>query len=82
MDMEGLMQYVDEEYKNKLRKLIALKATVVEKYLHQRDEQLHGWIINLFEYVASSEQNLLANKADISMLNEFFLKILYAKTNH
>ena len=82
MDIEGLMQYVEEEHKIKLRELIALKATVGEKYLHQRDEGLHCWIIDLFEYAAASEQNLLANKTDISMLNEFFLKMLYAKANH
>ncbi len=82
MDIEGLMLYVEDDYKSKLRELIALKATVGEKYLHKRDEQLHGWIINLFNYTAVSEQNLLANKADISMLNEFFLKMLYAKANH
>ena len=34
MHLEGLMKYVDEGTKNELRKLIGLKATVGEKYLH------------------------------------------------
>lgn len=82
MDIESLMQYIDEEHANQLRKLIALKATVGEKYLHQKDEQLNSWIINLFEYAGASKQNLLVNKADMSMLNEFFLKTLYANADH
>jgi uncharacterized protein len=82
MDIEGLMQYTDEGHANQLRKLIALKATVGEKYLHQKDDQLNSWIINLFEYVEAGKQNLLANKADMTMLNEFFLKTLYANPHH
>jgi hypothetical protein len=82
MDIEGLMQYIDEEHANQLRQLIALKATVGEKYLHRKDEQLNSWIINLFEYAEASKQNLLANKADMTMLNEFFLKTLYANADH
>ena len=82
MDIEGLMQYTDEGHANQLRKLIALKATVGEKYLHQKDEQLNSWIINLFEYAEASKENLKANKADMTMLNEFFLKKLYANANH
>ncbi len=82
MDIEGLMQYIDEEHANQLRQLIALKATVGEKYLHQKDEQLNSWIIKLFDYAEASKQNLPANKADMSMLNEFFLKTLYANADH
>jgi uncharacterized protein len=82
MDIEGLMQYIDEEHANQLRQLIALKGTVGEKYLHQKDEQLNSWIINLFEYAEASKQNLPANKADMTMLNEFFLKTLYANADH
>ena len=82
MDIEGLMLYIDEDHANQLRKLIALKATVGEKYLHQKDEQLSSWIINLFEYLEASKQNLMANKADMNMLNEFFLKTLYANSDH
>jgi uncharacterized protein len=82
MDIEGLMKYIGEDHVNQLRKLIALKATVGEKYLHRKDEQLNGWIINLFEYAEASKQNLQANKADMTMLNEFFLKTLYANADH
>ena len=82
MDIEGLMKYIDEEHANQLRQLIALKATVGEKYLHQKDEQLNSWIINLFDYAEASKQSLPANKADMTMLNEFFLKTLYANAYH
>jgi uncharacterized protein len=82
MHIEGLMQYISEEYKEKLRNLITLKATVGEKYLHQKDEKLNEWILHLFEYIEAGKENLTVNKADMSLLNEFFLKILYAKANH
>jgi len=82
MHIEGLMQYVDETYKERLRTLIALKATVGEKYLHKKDETLNEWILNLFENIEESKNSLTVNKADMSLLNEFFLKMLYAKTDH
>jgi uncharacterized protein len=81
MDIEGLMQYVDDEYKDSLRKLIKLKATVGEKYLHQKDEKMNDQIMNLFEYIEASKENLAANRKDMSLLNEFFLKMLYAKVD-
>jgi uncharacterized protein len=82
MHIEGLMQYIDDDYKERLRNLIALKATVGEKYLHQKDEKLNEWILYLFEYIEAEKGNLLVNKADMGLLNEFFLKTLYAKANH
>jgi uncharacterized protein len=82
MHIEGLMQYIDDGYKERLRNLIALKATVGEKYLHQKDEKLNEWILHLFEYIEAGKENLTVNKADMSLLNEFFLKTLYAKANH
>lgn len=82
MHIEGLMKYVENEYKERLRDLIKLKATVGEKYLHPKDEKLNTWIESLVEYIESEKSKLTVNKADIGLLNEFFLKMLYAKANH
>jgi predicted nucleotidyltransferase len=82
MHIEGLMKYVEEEYKERLRELIVLKATVGEKYLHKKEEQLNEWILSLFEYIEAGKENLAVNNADMGLLNEFFLKMLYAKANN
>ncbi len=82
MDIEGLMKYVEKEYKERLRILIALKATVGEKYLHKKDVKLNEWILSLFEYIEAGKEKLAVNKADIGLLNDFFLKMLYAKADH
>ena len=82
MHIEGLMKYVEEEYKERLRALIALKATVGEKYLHKKDEKLNEWILVLFEFIEAGKANLAVNNADMVSLNEFFLKMLYAKADH
>lgn len=82
MHIEGLMQYIDDEYKDWLRALIKLKETVSEKYLHQKDEKLNEWILNLFEDVDAAKDSIPVNKAEMSLLNEFFLKMLYAKADH
>ena len=82
MHIEGLMKYVEEEYKEKLRILIAMKATVGEKYLHKKDERLNEWILSLFEYIEAGKEKLPVNNTDMGLLNDFFLKMLYAKANH
>jgi uncharacterized protein len=82
MHIEGLMKYVEEEYKERLRNLIKLKATVGEKYLHPKDSTLNAWIMGLFEFIEAGKTNLVVNKADTGLLNEFFLKMLYAKADN
>jgi uncharacterized protein len=82
MEIEGLMKYIDEDFKDELRKLIVLKGTVGEKYFHKKDDKLNERILNLFEMIELSKENLVANKVDMSLLNEFFLKMLYAEANH
>lgn len=81
MHIEGLMKYVGDEYKERLRELIKLKATVGEKYLHPKDEILNAWITGLIELIEAGKANLPVNKTDTGLLNEFFLKMLYAKAN-
>jgi predicted nucleotidyltransferase len=82
MHMEGLMQYVSDDIRNKLRALIELKKGVGEKYLHQKDEMLNEWILGLFQLLELSGNSLGISKTDMSLLNKFFLKMLYAETDH
>jgi uncharacterized protein len=82
MHIEGLMNYVDEEYKEKLRTLIALKASVGETYLHKSDRNLNEWIMSLFNYIEARKKKLATNNGNMELLNEFFLKMVYAKANN
>jgi predicted nucleotidyltransferase len=81
MHIELLMKYVEDENNERLRDLIKLKATVGEKYLHLKDEKINAWIVSLFEFIKEGEENLVVNKADTKLLNEFFLKMLYGKAD-
>jgi len=76
MDIEGLMTLINAEMRDELRALIKLKAGVDEKYLHQKDESLNEWIIELFELLEHSKNNLGVGKKDNSLLNDFFLKMV------
>ena len=82
MEIEGLMKYIDDDFKDELRTLIVLKGAVAEKHLYRREDKLNERILNLFELIESSKESLVANKADMSLLNEFFLKMLYAEANY
>ena len=76
MDIEGLMTLIDEKRREQIRNLIKLKAGVDEKYVHKTDLSLNTWIIQLFELLERSRENLGVSKADTSALNAFFLKIV------
>ncbi|MBX9782862.1 MAG: nucleotidyltransferase domain-containing protein [Chitinophagaceae bacterium] len=77
MHIEGLMKYTDNQRASRLRQLISLKATVGEKYLHNRDDFFHNWISGLFSKVEESKSNLgVSKQRNYNMLNEFFLKTL------
>lgn len=80
MEIEGLMKYIDDDLKNNLRELIKLKATVGEKYLHKTDTYLYGWIKTMFEKL-SLANNIKINNESMNSLNEFFIKMFYAKAN-
>ena len=82
MDIEGLMKYVDEEPKAWIRDLIVLKSGKGEKYLCQKNEKLHQWITDLFITAETAKSNLVANRSDMTLLNEMFLKMLYARTDN
>jgi uncharacterized protein len=81
MDIFGLIKYVTDEQKQKLNELIALKATVGEKYLHAKDDKLNEWITAWLEKAEAGKGKLTANKNDMKGLNAFFLKMLYATDN-
>jgi len=76
MHIEDLMVLIDDDMKNKLRELIQLKAGVSEKYLHPVDDALNKWIIELWELIDASKENLGVNKTDMKQLNEFFLQTI------
>lgn len=76
MDIEGLMSIIDCKKAGQLRELIKLKATVGEKYLHKREEKLDEWIKGLFSQLEKYKSGLGVNEADISTMNEFFLKMV------
>lgn len=82
MDIEGLMLYVSEEIRVELRKLIELKLTVGEKYLHYKDAGLNDWIVNMFESLEATKHDLGVNRNDMQLLNEFFLKKMYDETDN
>lgn len=81
MDIYGLMKYVTDEQKEKLNRLIALKATVGEKYLHPKDAILNEYIGEWLEKAEINKNRLLINENNMTQLNEFFLKMLYATDN-
>ena len=74
MHIEGLMKYVDEGTKEELRKLIELKATVGEKYLHPMTENMQTIVEGLFQFVDGLKNDLAVNNQDPTLLNNFFLK--------
>jgi len=82
MHIEGLMQYVGDEVKDNIRRLIQLKKGVGEKYLHQRNEDLNNWILSMFKLIEASKNDLAVSKTDMGLLNEFFLKKLYEKADN
>lgn len=76
MDIEGLMTLIDNEQRIEIRKLIQLKANVDEKYLYRADKKLTAWIVELFELLKSSKDDLGISRSDNSALNSFFLKMV------
>lgn len=82
MHIEGLMKYIDDESKNYLRQLIALKASVNEKYRYQKDEKMQRIILNLFDFLEVNKNDLTINDQDYTLLNNFFIKVLNEQPNN
>jgi uncharacterized protein len=81
MQIEGLFKYIDDDLKNRFRELIKLKATVGEKHLHKADADLFEWIKTMFEKLALVKDNIKINNEGMDSLNDFFIKMFYAKAN-
>lgn len=82
MDIEGLMQYIDSGSRDELRKLIALKATVGEKYRHPKDATIQNFVTSLFAFVEENKNELGVNNQNFSSLNKFFLKTLHENNDN
>lgn len=76
MHIEGLMKYVDEETKDEVKRLIVLKATVGEKYLHTKTDTMQKIVEDLFQFIEKLKNNVVANNQDYKTLNDFFLKTM------
>jgi uncharacterized protein len=74
MEINKLMKYSDDTVNKRLNDLIALKSTVNEKYLHAKDLYLAEWIANVFDELEKSKNNLAVCKADMKLLNDYFLQ--------
>lgn len=82
MHIEGLLELIDSNRKDELRKLIVLKATVGEKYLYLPDEGLHKWLLELWHKMDSSKENLRTNSLNYSLLNKFFIRTVNANADN
>ncbi len=76
MDIFGLMRKIDREARNRLEGLIKLKASVDEKFYYSKDAWMNNWIEQMWSRLELSKNNLGISKADITDLDNFFLKII------
>ena len=76
MDIEGLMVVIGEQRREMVRQLIALKATVDEKYSWDVDANLDEWVAALWQLVTESRNDLGVNRVNYAPLDRFFLKNL------
>lgn len=76
MQIDKLMLYTDSDVAQRLRELIALKATVDEKHFHKKDQFLHEWIIDTFKKLDIAKEALGVNSSSIDVLNNYFLQML------
>lgn len=82
MDIQSLMQLISQEDRALLQSLIALKATVDEKYLHTKSAAMQELVVRLFNTVEASKDTLGVNSNSYALIDEFFIKTLYESTNN
>jgi len=82
MHIEGLIIFIEKDTQEKLRRLVALKATVTEKYMYEKDMGLNNWLLNLRAFIETSKDNLGVTALDYTLLNDFFLNTVNGKTNN
>ena len=76
MNINALMDWMGDYWKNSINELINLKKTVGEKYLHPKDVELNERILAMLELVEKSKDNLKVKSVDMTGLNKFFLKMV------
>jgi len=81
MHIEGLMELIDNGTRNTLKELIKLKATVGEKYLHQKDKALDMWLKQLWNKVDESKDSFETSSTNYNSMNNFFIKTLHENAN-
>jgi predicted nucleotidyltransferase len=82
MHLEGLMRLINENTRDELRKLVKLKATVGEKYVHPIEKSLNTWLVNLWDKIDSAKENLVANNNNYDALNDFFIQAVNEAANN
>jgi len=82
MNIEALMEMISETKRDELRKLIALKASVVEKYMYKKEDGLHAWLLELWNLVEASKDKLGTNSMSYDLLNDFFIKMLHGNADN
>lgn len=82
MTIEGLMTTIEPDKQKALGELIALKATVGEKYVHPAIQSMTAWIDELFQLLEQSKNNLPVNSNDSTLLNDYFLNMVNHHANN
>lgn len=73
---DELLVLVDVEIKNKIKALIQLKSEKKESYLHDKNEVLNQFVLNIMKYNQANSDKLKSNKTDNKSLNLLFKKII------
>jgi predicted nucleotidyltransferase len=76
MHIFGLMDTIDTELKENIKSLIALKATVNEKFLYKKELWISNWIANTFAELELIKENIPISKNDFASLDHYFKKII------
>ena len=79
MHIKGLIELIDDTRKLELQKLIELKSTVDENYLHTKEESLNKWLIELWDKIERAKDKLRVKSSDYTSLNDFFIKTINEK---
>jgi predicted nucleotidyltransferase len=82
MDIEGLMKYNPGAMNTTIRELVILKSSQPESYRHPWNREVKDWIIHTFSQLEQARGSIKINKPGMGSLNDYFLKTVYANSNH
>ena len=82
MHIDGLMHLIDEETKEQIRNLIAVKATVGEKYIYKKDQRLDSCLMDMWNKIEASKEDLGVKNMSYTLLDNFFLQILNGRIDN